>query len=132
MSCPLVIPTLGQLTAKTKKGTPTSQRCGVLRSTRILTLDQLPAPVPWTAYCLRLTPGSHHTVDSSKPLLLFCSPTERVPETRYILVSMESRSSTGRRPSWVLINMILPPSHSHSLSCHLSWSLITPYGVFHF
>ena len=27
----------------------TLQKCGVLRSTRILTLDQLPAPVPWTS-----------------------------------------------------------------------------------
>ncbi|XP_069429489.1 odorant-binding protein-like [Ovis canadensis] len=41
-------------------------------------------------------PVSHHMVDSSKPLVLFYSPTERVPETRPILVSMESRSTTRR------------------------------------
>ena len=44
----------------------TLQKCGVLRSTRILTLDQLPAPVPWTAYCLSLTLVSRHAVDSPK------------------------------------------------------------------
>ena len=34
------------------------KRCGVVRSTRILTLDHLPASVPWTTYCLRLTPSA--------------------------------------------------------------------------
>ena len=33
-------------------------------------------PVSWTAYCLRLTPVSHHTVESTKALVLFSSPTE--------------------------------------------------------
>ena len=32
--------------------------------------------------------------DSTKPLVLFYSPTERVPETRHIRISMESRSTT--------------------------------------
>ncbi|XDB67178.1 hypothetical protein AB1E18_019602 [Capra hircus] len=41
-------------------------------------------------------PISHHAVDSSKPLVLFYSPTERVPETRPTLVAMESRSTTQR------------------------------------
>ena len=62
---------------KIPQGLPTtSLRCGVLRPTRILTLDHLPAPIPWTAYCLRLTPVSHHTVTSTKLLILFYSPTE--------------------------------------------------------
>ena len=94
----------------------TSQSSGVLRSTRILTLDQLPAPGPWTASFLRLTSTSHHTVNSTKPLLLFHSPTETVTEARHILVSMESRSTTWRWLSWFLSNMILLPSHSYSLS----------------
>ena len=52
---------------KIPQGLPTtSLRCGVLRSTRILTLDQLPDPVPWTAYCLSLTLVSRHAVDSPK------------------------------------------------------------------
>ena len=38
---------------KIPQGLPTtSLRCGVLRSTRFLTLDHLPAPIPWTAHCL--------------------------------------------------------------------------------
>ena len=101
---------------------PTSLRCGVLRPTMILTLDLLPASVPWTAYCLRLTPVSCHTVDSTKPLFLFHSPIGAVPETRHVLISMESTSTTRRRPSWFLINMILLSSHSHSLS-----HLISPH-----
>ena len=95
---------------------PTSLRWGALRSTRILTLDHLPAPVPWTAYSLRLTPVSCRTVDSTKPLGPFHSPTGAVPERRHALISMESTSTTRRRPSWFLINMLLLSSHSHSLS----------------
>ena len=41
---------------------PSSQRCKVLRSIGLLTMDHLPAPVRCTADCLRLTPVSHHTV----------------------------------------------------------------------
>ena len=102
---------------KIPQGLPTtSLRCGVLRPTRILTLDHLPAPIPWTAYCLRLTPVSCHTVDSTKPLVSFHSPTGRAPETRHIFISMESTSTIQRRPSWFPINMILLSSCSHSLS----------------
>ena len=72
------ISNLMYILGKIPQGLPTtSLRCGVLRSTRILTLDHLPAPIPWTAYCLRLTPVSCHTVDSTKPLVLCYSPTER-------------------------------------------------------
>ena len=66
--------------------------------------------------CVRLTPVSCHRFDSTKPLVLFYSPTERVPETRPVLVSMESRSTTRRWLSWSLSNRILHSSHSHSLS----------------
>lgn len=54
----------------------TLQKCGVLRSTRFLTLDQLPAPVPWTSYCLRLTPAQPIHINCTKPWVLFYSPTE--------------------------------------------------------
>ena len=72
----------------------------------------------WTLHSLlpEAHPGSHHTVDSTKPLLLFCSPTERVPETRHILISLRSRPTTRRRLSWFLSSTILLSSHSHSLS----------------
>ena len=49
---------------------PTVHRCGVLRSTRIWTLDHLPDPVAWTSYFLTLTPVS---CQQSTPLSLwFC------------------------------------------------------------
>ena len=54
--------------------------------TRSCSLD---IPLPDTHPCLL------STVDSTKPLVLFYSSTERVPETRHIRVSMESRPSTG-------------------------------------
>ena len=71
----------------------------------------------WTLHSIlpEAHPGSHHTVDSTKPLLLFCSPTERVPETRHILISLRSRPTTRRRLSWFLSSTILLSSHSHSL-----------------
>ena len=57
---------------------PTLQRCALVRSTRILTLDQLAAPVPWTVYCLSLIPGGCQKVDSTNYLCFFFfnSPTE--------------------------------------------------------
>ena len=114
---------LGQI----PRGLPsTSLRCGVLRSTRILTLDYLPAPIPWTTYCLRFTLVRRLTIDSTKFLVLFYSPTERVPETRQVLFCTESRSATQRRSSWFLTNIILLSSCSYSLSHLISpgWSLI--------
>ena len=74
---------------------PTSKRCELVRSTRILTLDQLPAPVPWIAYCLSLIPGGCQKVNSTN-FFFFYSPTEIVTETRHILVSMESRPTISR------------------------------------
>ena len=91
----------------------TLQKCGVLRSTRILTLDQLPAPAPWTASRLRLTPVSRHTINSTKPLVLFYSPTERVTETRHVVFCVESRSTTWRRLSWWTWSFSL---HTHTSS----------------
>ena len=86
-------------------------KCGAVSSTGILTLDQLPAPVPCTTYCLSLTPVSRYTVHSTKPLFLFYSPTGRVTEPPHGITS-----TTQRRLSWFLINMIHLSSHSHSLS----------------
>ena len=67
-----------------------------------------------------LLPDTHpcqlSTVDSTKSLVLFYSPTERVPETRHILISLRSRPTTRRRLSWFLSSTILLSSHSHSLS----------------
>ena len=54
------------------------------------------APTSCTLHSLLPEAHPHHIVDSTKPLLLFCSPTERVPETRPTLVAMESRSTTQR------------------------------------
>lgn len=105
---------------------PTSQRYAVVRSTGILTLDHLPTPVPWTASSLRFTPVSCHTINSTKPLLLFYSPTETVSETRHMLICMKSRSTTQKQLSWFLINMILLSSHATlPFPSHPSWSLIT-------
>ena len=93
-----------------------SQTCAVLRSTWNCRWISYQHPVPCTAYCLRLTPVSSPTLESTKPLVLFSSPTEWVTETWHILVPMGSRSTTCRRLSWFLINMILLSSQSHSLS----------------
>ena len=103
---------------------PISQSCGLVKSTRILTLDQLPAPVPWTAYRLRLTPVGRHTITSTKPLLLFYSPTERVSDqTRHLLRGIEIRN--------MRTTFLVPDEHAPSLftlmlplPSHLSWSLI--------
>ena len=90
-------------------------------------LDQLPAHVPWTYYCLRLTPVSHHRVDFTKPLVLFYSLTERVTETRHVLFCMESRSATQRQLHWFLMNMILSLFPlTLPFPSPLFWSLIMP------
>ena len=52
-------------------------------------------PVPWTAYCLRLTLVRRLTVDSTKLLVLFYSPRERVPETISSLLATNHVQSGG-------------------------------------
>ena len=51
----------------------------------------------------------------------FFSPAERATETKHVLISMDSRSTTWRQLSWFLINMILLSSHSYSLSHLISF-----------
>ena len=51
----------------------------------------------------------------------FFSPAERATETKHVLISMDSRSTTWRQLYWFLINMILLSSHSYSLSHLISF-----------
>ena len=112
---------------------PISQSCGVVKSTRILTLDQLPAPVPWTAYRLRLTPVSCHTINSTKRLLLFYSPTERASDQTCHLLR-------GIKINNMKTTFLVPDEHAPSLftlmlplPSHLSWlPIISCLVVFDF
>lgn len=109
-------------------GPHTLQKCGVLRSTRFLTLDQLPAPVPWTSYCLRLTPASRHTLNCTKPWVLFYSPTESHWYQTHLhgikINNTDWDTFPGSSLTWSF------SLHMHTVfPSHPSWSLMASYLV---
>ena len=87
-------------------------------------LHPLPAPVPWTACCLRLTPVSHHTVTSTKLLILFYSPTESLrPVTSSSAWNQDQQHKDDFPASWLTGSFSL---HIHTLF-PVSLLLVTGY-----
>ena len=88
-------------------------------------LDPLPAPVPWTACCLRLNPVSHRTVTATKLLVLFYSPTESLrPGTSSSAWNQDQQHKDDFLASWLTGSYSL---HTHPLSHLISpgpWSCV--------
>ena len=96
------------------------QSCGVVSSTRILTLDHLPASVPWTTYCLRLTTSAitqvtllNFSVQFSSVQSLACVQLFADTECPWTAAFQASLSITisWRLPKLMSIESVMPTSH---------------------